>query len=710
MNTGYSQIDKQEKANKLFGKTAIAKAIWIVCLPGLLAAFFAGLYSFFDQILIQKLVPEVWKLNDVYNGLHFSNINVYQRVFDQIFVNDAIVRVPNIYFFDNGYYQASVSQPVPIGYFNSDFIKIFGEQVRSQPIITLDKNVLAQSINNYQILDNIVLLFKNVYNSQIGAVGDNTSQLSNVSIIARQAVNSFQNILLIGNAAIYLVPIGAGVYYTKSISYKYEKTGRDIWVMSFWTTLILCLIASLICFIIVGAGVQRSLIGTANLSPRVISLLDHNNANEIVSRINNVDLDSLNGVNFVNYPKVILTYDNAMADISALWADQYSWIYASGFFFIGLFSLLSFMIRSEGRNIFVTVASIIANVTNVLLDFIFIKYFSLGLIGGATASVISWVVNLILYVGFVMYFNKKQATWLSFHDLFKVKFNIKIIIPIMILGLSSFIRIVGLTVMFLVYNLLLIRVSGQDFQNYHAGSTPLLILFFVALFGISDGGRPLIGYNYTNRHYKRVHSAFWWSLFVTFTYAIISYIVVFFVAKTVLVNLFNFKDPSTRPMVQPIDNADMATSYIRITMLRIVMFSITICGMMLFQGTNDVIRSYISSAIEGSFISYLVFGTVYGLSTVLPKTDNLNIWVYVSGYAISPFITSVVVLILSILFLRRNLNVKNETIERKMNRLDLMQYNFFINEAKKYNLLTPQQQHELVKFKKEKQELNTNQN
>ncbi len=131
---------------------------------------------------------------------------------------------------------------------------------------------------------------------------------------------------------------------------------------------------------------------------------------------------------------------------------------------------------------------------------------------------------------------------------------------------------------------------------------------------------------------------------------------------------------------------------------------------MLFQGTNDVIRSYISSAIEGSFISYLVFGTVYGLSTVLLKTDNLNIWVYVSGYAISPFITSVVVLILSILFLRRNLNVKNETIERKMNRLDLMQYNFFVNEAKKYNLLTPQQQHELVKLEKEKQELNTNQN
>ncbi|SYV94038.1 multidrug efflux pump VmrA [Mycoplasmoides gallisepticum] len=128
----------------------------------------------------------------------------------------------------------------------------------------------------------------------------------------------------------------------------------------------------------------------------------------------------------------------------------------------------------------------------------------------------------------------------------------------MILGLSSFIRIVSLTVMFLVYNLLLIKVSGQDFQNYHAGSVPLIILFFVALFGISDGGRPLIGYNYTNRHYKRVHSAFWWSLFVTFSYAIISYIIVFFVAKTVLVNLFNFKDPSTTPMVQPIDNADMA--------------------------------------------------------------------------------------------------------------------------------------------------------
>lgn len=206
-----------------------------------------------------------------------------------------------------------------------------------------------------------------------------------------------------------------------------KKTGRDIWVMLFWSTLILCLIASLVCFIIVGAEFQRHLIGTTNLSPNIISLLRTNNTQQIVSNINNVDNQSLNGINFTIYPKVILAYNNAMADISAHWADQYSWIYASGFFIIGLFSLLSFMIRSEARNIFVTVASIVANLTNVLLDFIFIKYFSLGLIGGVATSVISWVVNLLLYVGFVMYFNKKQSTWLSFADLFKVKFNIKII-------------------------------------------------------------------------------------------------------------------------------------------------------------------------------------------------------------------------------------------------------------------------------------------
>lgn len=46
MNAGYSHVDKQEKVNKLFGKTAIAKAIWIVCLLGLLAAF-CGFIQFF---------------------------------------------------------------------------------------------------------------------------------------------------------------------------------------------------------------------------------------------------------------------------------------------------------------------------------------------------------------------------------------------------------------------------------------------------------------------------------------------------------------------------------------------------------------------------------------------------------------------------------------------------------------------------------------
>ncbi|MDC4182974.1 MATE family efflux transporter [Mycoplasma bradburyae] len=695
MRTGYSHIDKQEKANTLFGKTAISKAIWIVCLPGLLASFFGGLYSFLDQILIQKLIPDVWKLNDVYNATYFSNTNVYKQVFDQIFVSSNIVSIPNIFVIDNTYYQASQSMPVPEGYFNKDFISVFSDSIRSMPAITLNRDELEKYINNHQILDNIVLLFKNVYNSRVKDIGvGEISQLSNVSVIARQAVNSFQSVTLVGSSVIYLVPVGAGVYYTKAISYKYEKTGRDIWVMSFWTSLILCLAVTLVCFVLVGAGLQRQLIGTANLDKSILASFKANNTSNLINKINNIDMNSISVTDFKQYPKVILAYDNAIADISAEWGNQYSWIYISGFVIAGLFSLLSFMIRSEGRNFFVTIASIVANVLNVLLDWIFIKYFNLGLVGGASASVISWVINLLLYVGFVIYFNKKQATWLNFNDLFKVRFNIKIIIPIIILGISSFIRVIGVAVMFLVYNLLLIKISGQDFQNYHAGSTPLIVLFFVSLFGISDGGRPLVGYNYTNRNYKRVHQTFWWSLLVTFSYSIISYLIVFFAAKPVLVGLFNFQDPSINPMVQQIDNADLVTQYVRITMLRIVMFSITICGMMLFQGTNNIIRSYIASAIEGVFIAYVVFGILFGIALIAPKENNANVWIYVWGYAISPFITSIVVFSISIVYLKKDLNINNETKERKMNKLDLMQYNFFINEAKKYNLLTPQEQHE----------------
>ncbi|ADC31105.1 conserved hypothetical domain protein [Mycoplasmoides gallisepticum str. F] len=56
------------------------------CLFTRLIGRFLRVYTvFFDQILIQKLVPEVWKLNDVYNDQHFSNISVYQRVFNEIF-------------------------------------------------------------------------------------------------------------------------------------------------------------------------------------------------------------------------------------------------------------------------------------------------------------------------------------------------------------------------------------------------------------------------------------------------------------------------------------------------------------------------------------------------------------------------------------------------------------------------------------------------
>ncbi|WP_255565853.1 hypothetical protein [Mycoplasma sp. E35C] len=695
MQTGYSHIDKQEKANNLFGKTPIAKAIWIVCLPGLLASFFAGLYSFLDQILIQTLVPNVRTLNDVYNGV-YSHINVYQHVLDQIFVNSDHVVLPNIYFINGEYWQASMNHPVPDGYFNADFLTVFGETIKTSPTITLDRSFIQQYMNDYQILDNIVLLYKNVYNAQNNINSNEISQLSNVSVIARQAVNSFQSITIIGNAVIYLIPLGAGVYYTKSISYKYEKTGRDIWVMSFWATLILCIFATLICYALVGGGLQRQLIGTANLNQTALSTLNNNDVANIIKNIRNIDNNSLNNVSFTNYGQVIIGYDNSIADLSAEWGDQYSWLYVSGFFIVGLFSLLSYLIRSEGRNIYVTVAAIASNLLNVFLDWIFMQYGNWGLIGGAGASVIGWAVNLLLYIGFVMYCNHKNTTWINFKDLFKVKFNIKIIIPIMTLGLSSFIRSVGVALMFLVYNILLIRISGQDFQNYHASSMPLLILFFISLFGIADGGRPLVGYNYTNRNYKRVHQAFWWSLLVTFTYSVLSYVIVLLIAKPVLVSWFNFKDPDVVTNVQPIEDANAAWLYTAISMLRTITFAITICGLMLFQGTNNIIRSYIASGIEGVIIAYVVFFGLFGIAQALPKQDNTYIWVYVSGYAISPFLTSVVVFITSLIYLRRNLNPKNQTNERKMNKLDLMQYNFFLNEARKYNLPTPEEQHKLA--------------
>lgn len=697
MELGSSKFDKQSRAKRLFSEMPIKKSIWIVCIPGLLTYFFVGLYSFLDQVLIQILVPQVRTISDVYSG-HYSNFNLYSELANYFSLN-GISWIPNV--LPNGL-PAGIDNPAPSDYFSSNVLKYFNDptkpfDINTSPYIPITQDlftgVIGSGIPLHQkgvqnSIDIIIRSLDNMYN-HAGNFNENSSsfaELSSVSVIARQAVNSFGPVTYIGNAIVFLIPLGASVYYTKSISYKYEQTGRDIWATGFWTSIVLCLFGSLICLIMTGADFQRTMVGTVPIDNEVDLSITPNIAGP-------GGISSITQAQSAAYIGAISLYTNKLADISADWGRQFSYLYSSALVITGTYSLLSYFIRAEGRNIYVTYWAVIANVLNVLFDWILIQYADLGSLGSALATFIGWNVNLIAYIGYVIYHNRRNSTWMSFGRLIKFKFNFKIIFPIIALGSSSFFRVIGLAISVIVYNQLLVNLGHQDFQNYHAAALPIVFLFFYALFGISDGGRPVIAYNYTQRNLVRVKQTFWWVLLVSLCYAAIAFIIVCSIAEPVL-TIFHFgivgQPDSAGGTFGTADNIYNGANYLRSIMSRTLFFSIALCGMTLFQGTNNISRSVISSMMEGFFIAYITFGVFYGIAQAVgPADGNLQTWIYVCSYGLSTLFAGLIIFAMSIDFLYRNLSPEYMKKHPKRSKLQMVEFNFFVAAAKREGLPSP---------------------
>lgn len=695
MELGSSKFDKQSRAKRLFSEMPIKKSIWIVCIPGLLTYFFVGLYSFLDQVLIQILVPQVRTISDVYSG-HYSNFNLYSELANYFSLN-GISWIPNV--LPNGL-PAGIDNPAPSDYFSKNVIDYFNSKVidiNTSPYIPITSDLFMGIIGNQTPLhqggaqnsiDIVIRSLDNMYN-HAGNFNENSSnfaELSSVSVIARQAVNSFGPVTYIGNAIVFLIPLGASVYYTKSISYKYEQTGRDIWATGFWTSIVLCLFGSLICLIMTGADFQRTMVGTVPID-NTVNL-------STIPGISGPDgsPSTITQVQNTAYIGAISLYTNKLADISADWGRQFSYLYSSALVITGTYSLLSYFIRAEGRNIYVTYWAVIANVLNVLFDWILIQYADLGSLGSALATFIGWNVNLLAYIGYVIYHNHKNSTWMSFGRLIKFKFNFKIIFPIIALGSSSFFRVIGLAISVIVYNQLLVNLGFQDFQNYHAAALPIVFLFFYALFGISDGGRPVIAYNYTQRNLVRVKQTFWWVLLVSLCYAAIAFIIVCSIAQSIL-TIFHFGVPGQPDgnggLFGTADNIYNGANYLRSIMSRTLFFSIALCGMTLFQGTNNISRSVISSMMEGFFIAYITFGIFYGIAQAVGGSDNLHTWIYVCSYGLSTLFAGLIIFAMSIDFLYRNLSPEYMKKHPKRSKLQLVEFNFFVAAAKREGLPSP---------------------
>ena len=152
-------------------------------------------------------------------------------------------------------------------------------------------------------------------------------------------------------------------------------------------------------------------------------------------------------------------------------------------------SFQSFIIVAEKPS-FGLVISIISGVTNMILDFLFMYVFKMGVFGAALATGISQTVGAIVPIGF---FVRKNSSLLR---LSKPKFELKPILKSCANGSSEMLTNLSLSVVNILYNAQLMEHAGSGGVVAYGVIMYVGFIFIGTYLGYAIGTAPIIGYHY----------------------------------------------------------------------------------------------------------------------------------------------------------------------------------------------------------------------
>ncbi len=157
------------------------------------------------------------------------------------------------------------------------------------------------------------------------------------------------------------------------------------------------------------------------------------------------------------------------------------------------------LLRSEGMAKQSMTVMLIGALTNIVLDPLFIFVFNMGVAGAAWATVIGQAFSL-LYAAY-FYLMKKTHVTIGLKDLIP---EVSVMKEIFGLGLPSFVRQAGQSIVAMMINNLLGRYGGDLYISAYGIVYRIVMFCFMPMFGLVQGFQPLAGYNYGAKLYGRV--------------------------------------------------------------------------------------------------------------------------------------------------------------------------------------------------------------
>ena len=185
------------------------------------------------------------------------------------------------------------------------------------------------------------------------------------------------------------------------------------------------------------------------------------------------------------------------------YALDYLTIYLWGTIFVEISLGLNFFITAQGFSTVGMATVLIGAVINIVLDPILIFGFGMGVSGAALATITAQGVSAVWVVCFLM----GRRTRLRLQRRF-ARLDWKVLAPVLALGVSPFIMQSTESLVNIAFNSSLKAYGGDPAVGAMTICSSIMQVFYLLFQGLSQGGQPIVGYNYGAGNLDRVRKTF----------------------------------------------------------------------------------------------------------------------------------------------------------------------------------------------------------
>lgn len=283
-------------------------------------------------------------------------------------------------------------------------------------------------------------------------------------------------------------------------------------------------------------------------------------------------------------------------------------------FFICNNFVLSF-IRNDNNPQLAMKAMLFSSLFNIVFDYIFVFPMKMGMAGAALATVLSPVLSLLI-LSTHRKKNNRRLTWQFTAPQFKtISRSIQ-------LGLASFLTEMSTGISILVFNQVLLFLSG-DIAVAAYGVLANILLVGLALFtGVAQGVQPLISQAASKKESNKVFYYVHYGFKVSFALALVLYLIVT-IFKAPIIGLFNSEHSTAL--------AKLATTGLPIYFVALFGACFNIIFSIFFAAVGYAKQSFIIALLRGYLLILpfvILLGKTFGLAGVwasLPLSEGLTL-------------------------------------------------------------------------------------